>query len=545
MPARTAVTRRGRRGSSASPPRAASSAWFVVARASGAPPNGLRDLSRVRPRLRRPGDGVSGCCSPTATRAPTPAPSGRSGACSPHPVRLVLDDDGRRSRLTVLFRLLLALPHLVWLALWTLAAILGCDCERGRRARRAAARPTRCIASSARTSVTRRTSAPSSSSSRTRSPASRASRATRSTSRSARPEQQNRWVTLFRLFLVLPALVVAGALGGRARGGRLPRLVRRTRDRPDAGPACATSVPSACATSRRRTRTGSSSPTATRTPAQPWTPPAAPEPAVEVERLSRTRGLQRPREALVAAAVWALAAYLLWDSRVPDGLSLPPVEADRLIDPATIDRAERYEMFFRVEFVVSQLVLLGVLIALRPARRPLRARVGGRSDRHRDAARNDRTGARLDLAVARSGSLAVWWNRRYDQTDSGYVETLFANWLELGAEFLFVCFALVIVMAIAGRFPRRWWLAAAPVFVALAALFAFVFPYLSSTEPLRRPGPPGGRARGSRRSRESSRSALRGRGRDRLHQHTERVCRRLRAVEADRLLEHAPGRPLR
>ena len=61
----------------------------------------------------------------------------------------------------------------------------------------------------------------------------------------------------------------------------------------------------------------------------------------------------------------------------------------------------------------------------------------------------------------------VWWDRRYDQTDSGYVETLFANWLELGAEFLFVCFALVIVMALAGPFPRRWWLAAAPVFVGL------------------------------------------------------------------------------
>ena len=66
----------------------------------------------------------------------------------------------------------------------------------------------------------------------------------------------------------------------------------------------------------------------------------------------------------------------------------------------------------------------------------------------------------------------VWWGRRYDQTDSGYVETLFANWIALGAEFLFVSFALVVVMAIAGPFPRRWWLVAAPVFVGLAALFA-------------------------------------------------------------------------
>lgn len=42
-----------------------------------------------------------------------------------HPVRLVGDaHDLRRSRLTVFFRLLLALPHLVWLVLWTIVALL-------------------------------------------------------------------------------------------------------------------------------------------------------------------------------------------------------------------------------------------------------------------------------------------------------------------------------------------------------------------------------------------------------------------------------------
>jgi len=39
-----------------------------------------------------------------------------------HPVRLTVSDDRRRSRLTVFFRLLLVLPHLVWLAGWTLVA---------------------------------------------------------------------------------------------------------------------------------------------------------------------------------------------------------------------------------------------------------------------------------------------------------------------------------------------------------------------------------------------------------------------------------------
>lgn len=189
---------------------------------------------------------------------------------------------------------------------------------------------------------------------------------------------------------------------------------------------------------------------------------------------------------LALAAAWAVAAVSLWDTRVPDGLELPAVAAEAFVEPEVIERAKRYERFFRIEFVVSQLVLLGVLV--------LYARHGARFMRESAAGRIG-TGMLLGmigLALVWLSQVPfrlaeVWWDRRYDQTESGYVETLFANWFQLGAEFLFVCLALVIVMAIAGRFPRRWWIAAAPVFVALAALFAFVFPYLSATDPVRDP----------------------------------------------------------
>jgi hypothetical protein len=41
---------------------------------------------------------------------------------SAHPIRLIVADDLRRSRLTVFFRLLLAIPHIVWFLLWSIAA---------------------------------------------------------------------------------------------------------------------------------------------------------------------------------------------------------------------------------------------------------------------------------------------------------------------------------------------------------------------------------------------------------------------------------------
>ncbi len=187
---------------------------------------------------------------------------------------------------------------------------------------------------------------------------------------------------------------------------------------------------------------------------------------------------------LALAGLWAAAAWSLWQSVVPGDLELADGSLAG-IPPATLERADRYELFFRVEFVVSELVLLAVLLVyakhgIRFAKESAAGRIG--------------TGMLLGmigLALVWISQVPfrlaeVWWDRRYDQTDSGYVETLFANWFELGAGFLFICFALLVVMALAGRFPRRWWLGAAPFFVGLAFLFGFIYPYLTPTEALQR-----------------------------------------------------------
>jgi hypothetical protein len=41
-----------------------------------------------------------------------------------HPVKLVVEDDLRRNRWTVFFRLILAIPHLIWVFLWTIATVV-------------------------------------------------------------------------------------------------------------------------------------------------------------------------------------------------------------------------------------------------------------------------------------------------------------------------------------------------------------------------------------------------------------------------------------
>jgi hypothetical protein len=55
---------------------------------------------------------------------PAPTEGGEPPPGPPHPIRIVVSDDLARSRVTIAFRLLLAIPHLIWVALWGAAAML-------------------------------------------------------------------------------------------------------------------------------------------------------------------------------------------------------------------------------------------------------------------------------------------------------------------------------------------------------------------------------------------------------------------------------------
>ncbi len=112
--------------------------WFA-ALVLGRMPLGLRDLSGYSLGY---GAQANAYFLLLTDRYPNSDPDaiGPEWSLTSHQLQLELSDDGRRSRLTVFFRLLLALPHFVWLALWTVVGVPGRDRERDRRAR---ARPFR------------------------------------------------------------------------------------------------------------------------------------------------------------------------------------------------------------------------------------------------------------------------------------------------------------------------------------------------------------------------------------------------------------------
>jgi hypothetical protein len=95
--------------------------WFAsLARARM--PRGLRDLSAYALWYSAQ---VAAYVLLVTDRYPNSDPLVPDYGASPpeHPVRISCDDDLRRSRLTVFFRLLLWLPHLVWLILWGIVTL--------------------------------------------------------------------------------------------------------------------------------------------------------------------------------------------------------------------------------------------------------------------------------------------------------------------------------------------------------------------------------------------------------------------------------------
>ncbi len=179
----------------------------------------------------------------------------------------------------------------------------------------------------------------------------------------------------------------------------------------------------------------------------------------------------------ILCAAWAVAAYLLLRTQIPSGLELPALDESDFFSAAQLEEAERYDRFSRINWIFSTLALLVSLGAY--------ARWGHRFTRESAAGRIG-TGmllAMLGFAIVwlvqlPFGVAQLWWDRRHDVAQIDYVSWIIVDWIQLGTEFVFVSFAILIVMGIAGWLGDRWWLLGAPVFVLLALLFAFSVAYV-------------------------------------------------------------------
>jgi STE24 endopeptidase len=191
----------------------------------------------------------------------------------------------------------------------------------------------------------------------------------------------------------------------------------------------------------------------------------------------RSRAALAALLALLAAALWWLAAYELWRSSVPAGLLLPHVDVHRFFDASYLRRSSSFSRFIDLDRVLASVTLLAVLA--------LYAWRGQRLIRESAAGRVG-TGMFLGmlgfalvwLAQVPFTLAATWWERKHHISRQGYLASVLESFFALGSRFLFVALALAIAMGLAGVLRKYWWIPATPLFCGLALLSVFVSPYL-------------------------------------------------------------------
>jgi STE24 endopeptidase len=207
------------------------------------------------------------------------------------------------------------------------------------------------------------------------------------------------------------------------------------------------------------------------------TRPASGGEDAETRPHSRTRTAARVALALALAALWLFAASRLWRTEVPD-LELGGLDPRRYFTAEQLSEAESYESFLTANALLSTVALLVAVgwYALRGHRMTTESAAG-------------RIGTGMMLGMLGLGIVwlaqlpfdlaRLWWERRHDLTRLDYGEYVVGNWFALGGVFLFICLGLLIVMGLARPLRDRWWIAGVPVFVALAAGFAWAAPALT------------------------------------------------------------------
>jgi STE24 endopeptidase len=167
-------------------------------------------------------------------------------------------------------------------------------------------------------------------------------------------------------------------------------------------------------------------------------------------------------------------------------LQLGGLDEHRYFTSHAIARAHRYALGADLLWVLRTLAGIAALVVLVRRIPPLVRGIG-----------LGRIGAAIVVgmvmlvtlwAVALPFGLAtLWWQHHWGLAPFHPISWILQERLLLGSEVGFAMLAIVTVVGIAGRYGRRWWIAATPVFVLLAVAFTFVAGWLETGTKVQRP----------------------------------------------------------
>jgi STE24 endopeptidase len=183
--------------------------------------------------------------------------------------------------------------------------------------------------------------------------------------------------------------------------------------------------------------------------------------------------------AVALAAGWLVAAWLLTRTTIPGNLHEPHVSAAAEFPARVLDRSARYDGVLRWLWVAGTLLTLAALVVFTK----LGPRIAAAWELGR-VGKGIMVGTVTTLGTwavtLPVGAVALWWGRRYHLEKQDYLSWVLEQWPSLIGQVVGLTIGLTILLLLAGRFGRRWWLVAAPLFTVLGAVLVLVLPYLES-----------------------------------------------------------------
>jgi STE24 endopeptidase len=192
--------------------------------------------------------------------------------------------------------------------------------------------------------------------------------------------------------------------------------------------------------------------------------------------------------AVVAVVLWLLAAAFLWRTKVPADLDAPSLDARQVFGADTVGAGVRFDRFFELSWVFATLASLAALVVF--ARNwPGRVRSLGLGPVNAGII-TAVLAAVLLWAVSLPFDIAsAWWSRRHGILQESWATIVFSPLEGLYETTAGTTIAFAVILLLAKRFTRSWWLAAGSIVLALAVALQFAFPYLQrvGTHPIRSP----------------------------------------------------------
>ena len=179
-----------------------------------------------------------------------------------------------------------------------------------------------------------------------------------------------------------------------------------------------------------------------------------------------------------AAVVWLVCAWLLFRTSVPS-LHLSGFDEHRFFSAHLLARARSYTRGEDVIYAlgtIAELIALGVLCVLLP--KSIRQVGLGRIS-------SAIVGGMVILVTLWFVDLPfslfdLWWQHHWGLGPFHVFAWLAAQWSTLLPLVIAAMSVIVLLVGLAGRFPRFWWLVAWPAIVGVVALFAFTGGWLGA-----------------------------------------------------------------